>query len=266
MKYLMRDGQGNLRCTSADEREKLLGLGPSHTLFALSAGEKKQNETYYQDKRLSLIGDSFSMLSFGWIGSQMCSSWVVPLSPAAIVGRFGLAPGAGLARDYKAPLSQLPRYGCISVAEVADHALVAQLSRFVNHTGSDVSISLGTPYSSKQGHHASLREGWWDWKALFRSKWKFRAHINALEMRMILQSIQWRARSPKSIGHRWLHLADSMVCNYILSKGRTSSRILQPLTQEISAHILALDAHQMMGHVDSLENPTDAASREEQDP
>ena len=59
----------------------------------------------------------------------------------------------------------------------------------------------------------------------------------------------------------WLHLADSMVCNYILSKGRTSSLMLQPLTREIAAHLLALNSVQLQGHVDSIENPTDAASR-----
>ena len=89
----------------------------------------------------------------------------------------------------------------------------------------------------------------------------FQNHINYLEMRMVLQAIKWRARSKNAIGSRWLHLADSMVCNYVLSKGRTSSVMLQPLTREIAAHVLALNGLQLNGHVDSIENPTDAASR-----
>ena len=71
-------------------------------------------------------------------------------------------------------------------------------------------------------------------------------------MRMILQSIKWRARDGSAFDSRWLHLADSMVSNYILSKGRTSSKLLQPLTREIAVYLLALNAHQLQGHVDSV--------------
>ena len=81
-------------------------------------------------------------------------------------------------------------------------------------------------------------------------------------MKMILQSIRWRARHAFSCNVRWLHLSDSMVCNFILSKGRTSSKLLQPVTREIAAHLLALNSLQLQGHVDSSENPTDAASRQ----
>ena len=84
-------------------------------------------------------------------------------------------------------------------------------------------------------------------------------------MKMILQAIRWRARFASSCNVRWLHLSDSMVCNFILSKGRTSSKLLQPLTREIAAHLLALNANQLQGHVDSSENPTDAASRKAPD-
>lgn len=104
-----------------------------------------------------------------------------------------------------------------------------------------ISISLGIPFSSKQGHHFSLRAPWWLWRILFTSKWQFCSHINSLELRMIVQSVQWRSRHLSSFSSRWLHLADSMVCNYILSKGRTSSRMLQPLVKRRSAFVLALN-------------------------
>ena len=49
--------------------------------------------------------------------------------------------------------------------------------------------------------------------------------------------------------------------NYILSKGRTSSHLLQPLVRKLAAVQLALNALELHGHVESAENPTDAASR-----
>lgn len=250
-----------MRYLSAAERELLLGFGKDHTLFAVAANEVKGNETEFEDKRLSLCGDSFSMVSFGWIISQLCRKWVTPRSPQQLVDRFGLASGCGLAADVPAPLAQRPRYGGVTSSPQSSSRLVAHLSRHVNHTGSDVSVAMGIPFSSKSGNHASIRAAWWDWRILFTSRWKFENHINYLEMRVILQAVKWRSRKSSSVGCRWLHLADSMVCNYILSKGRTSSKLLQPLTREIAAHLLALNSVQLQGHVDSIENPTDAASR-----
>lgn len=177
---------------------------------------------------------------------------------------MGLAPGASLALGFSAPIQRRLVYApMVTVKQTfSTRDLVCHLSRHVNHTGSDVSLSLGVPFSSKAHNHATLRADWWTWKILFTTKWKFESHINFLEMKMILQSIRWRARSPTACNSRWLHLSDSMVCNFILSKGGPSSNLLQPITREIAAYLLALSALQLQGHVDSSENPTDAASRQ----
>ena len=259
LQHLLRDAEGHLRYPSADERERLLGFGTGHTSMAFSAGISKEQPLMREDKRLSLCGDSFSMLSFGWCISQMCRPWVRPRTPQEILDRFGLAPGASLAAHIAVPMTKELRYGPPGFAPPSQ--LVAHLSRQVNHTGSDVSLSLGVPLSAKTGIHASLRAGWWKWRILFATKWRYSAHINYLEMRVILQTIRWRARHGDGFNSRWLHLADSMVSNYVLSKGRTSSKLLQPLTREICAHLLAQNSHQLHGHVDSIENPTDEASR-----
>lgn len=80
---------------------------------------------------------------------------------------------------------------------------------------------------------------------------------------MILLTLLWKgkARSPGNINNRWLHLEDSMACRYILTKGRTSSRLLQPLCSKIGALQMYLGVTVLHGHVGSLENPTDAGSR-----
>ena len=78
---------------------------------------------------------------------------------------------------------------------------------------------------------------------------------------MILHALLWKVRSSRSLNKRWLHLEDSMVCLLILSKGRTSSHLLQPVARQIGALQLAAGAQLLRGHVGSAENPTDAASR-----
>ena len=215
-KFLLINDDRDLRYPSAAERERLLGFGEGHTIFALAAGKAKEDPTGYNDKRLSVLGDSFSMLSFGWVISQLCKRWVKPLTPQEVLDRMGLAPGASLDRNYVAVIKQELGYGGQDLGEVSVAALTAQLSRQVNHTGSDVSISLGIPFTGKTQNHVSLRADWWEWRILFITKWKHVSHINDLEMRMILQSIKWRARKDSGFNSRWLHLADSMVSNFIL--------------------------------------------------
>ena len=263
--YLLSHPSKGLRYLSAEEREMLLGFGWQHTRSAMSASHVKQSPQEFEDKRLSLCGDSFSMLSFGWAISQLCRAWVAPLSPQQIVDRFGLAPGAGLASFVPAPLQRSLGYGSFPPGANSEATLVQYLARHVNHTGSDVSLALGIPMSRKGQNHASLRADWWQWKILFKTRWQFPAHINYLEMKMVLQAICWRARNANSLNSRWIHLADSMVSNFILSKGRTSSLLLQPLTQQVAAFLLALNSTQLNAHVDSIENPTDEASRQTHD-
>ena len=261
-RYLLRNEQGMLRYLDVNERELLMGMGFGATEFCMSASYAKRHPTEYRDKRLSLLGDGFAMISFAWVAGQLCRPWVKPLTPQQIVDRLGLAPGASLRRSYTCYLRRDLGYGGNESPYWYDSSkLVAHISRHVAHNGSDVSISLGVPFSSKQGHHISLRAPWWNWKILFSPRWKFNSHVNSLEMRMIVQTVRWRARNESSFCCRWLHLADSMVCNYILSKGRTSSHILQPLVRQHAALLLALNSVELHGHVDSTENPTDKASR-----
>ena len=182
------------------EREMLLGLGRDHTLFAWNAGDAKSDPIGYEDKRLSLCGDSFSMLSFGWVISQLCTAdfrsvWLAPGTP-------------GLAATCRPPLSP-------SGAGAAQATLDRRGSWW--HTCPGMSITPGQMFPLlwdllSGANHASIRASWWDRKILFKTRWRFANHY--LEMR------------------------------------------LGP------AHLLALNAAQLQGHVDSIENPTDSASRQ----
>ena len=143
----------------------------------------------------------------------------------------------------------------------AAQLLVEQLGLMVNHTGADVHVHTGQVMGGKHVAHGSVRAWWWQWKQLFRVRWIHPSHINFLEMKMILNSLLWKARDPSTVNSRWLHLEDSMVCLYILSKGRTSSRLLQPLCNKIGALQLGLGVSVLHAHVGSAENPTDRGSR-----
>ena len=196
------------------------------------------------------------------MGAAMCQELMPRMSPSQIILRLGLAPGASAHPSIRAPMTRRLTYTSEDAYRLRDPStLVTLLGLQVNHTGADVRLQTGLIMGHKVPHHGSVRCWWWQWKHLFKVKWQTHSHINFLEMKMILNTLLWKARGPQKVGKRWLHLEDSMVCLYILSKGRTSSRLLQPICNQIGALHLGLGVMVLYAHVPSEENPTDAASR-----
>lgn len=137
--------------------------------------------------------------------------------------------------------------------------LVSQLGLMINHTGADVRVQTGQVMGKKGAAHGSVRAWWWQWKHLVAVRW----HEDYQPSRNENGSANFvvEGQGPSKVGKRWLHLEDSMVSLLILSKGRTSSRLLQPVCKRIGALQLALSITVAHGHVPSEENPTDEASR-----
>ena len=259
-KFLLVHDTAPPRLLDASERELLLGLGPGHTASCKSASAAKASWTAYEDCRKSQCGDSFAIPSFAIMGAAMCAEWLPRMKPSHIINRMGLAPGASAHPCEAVPLTRWLAYGPDPTPRFNPDILVRHLGLQVNQTGSDVRLLTGEPMS-RRGAHGSLRAWWWQWKNLFKVRWIAPSHINYLEMKMILLTLLWKLRDVSRLNKRWLHLEDSMVCLYILAKGRTSSRLLQPLSKRIGALQLFAGVSVPHGHVTSLENPTDRGSR-----
>ena len=191
----------------------------------------------------------------------MLADLVLRMRPALTIDRLGLASGASVHPSVPVPLGRWLSYGADGSLEASPDDLAKCLGLTVNHTAADVSLISGKPLGRKPVSHASVQSQWWKWRPLFQTHWKVPSHINALEMRMIFQSVVWKCRQLKAVSRRWLHLTDSMVSLLILSKGRTSSRMLQPLANKVGAFQLAMGSYLSLAHVGSIDNPTDAASR-----
>lgn len=258
-KFLFHHPSLGPRIADASEREILLGFGPGHTFSCRAASQVKGNLTAFEDMRRTLCGDSFAISSFAIMGAVLCADLMPRMRPGQIINRLGLAPGTSAHPLVSCPMTRWLAYGGDGDLATGPDQLARHLGGMVNHTGSDVREATGEPMN-KRGSHGSVRAMWWQWKHLFKTRWVSPSHIY-LEMKMILLSLLWKARDPSKIGKRWIHLEDSMVCLYILSKGRTSSHLLQPLCQKVGALQLGLGVTLLHGHVTSLENPTDAGSR-----
>ena len=96
------------RVLDSSERELLLGFGPGHTASCLAASEVKKSHRDFEDIRCPLCGDSFSVASFAIIASALRSELAPRMSPAQIVQRLGLAPGATIHPSVAVPIGGDP--------------------------------------------------------------------------------------------------------------------------------------------------------------
>lgn len=256
---------GGIRYINATEREQLLGYGWGHSLPAMNASTAKTAKRGYEDERLSLLGDSFPVNSFWFFSAQACRKWV-DLQPAERYrDRLGLWPGACTNVLRSSPIGTTRPFGSTS-SEVQprvqeEELLIRQLARRTTHNGSDIRISTGQPTNPKVYPRQSIPSDFWHWKITLARRWDRHEHINCLELRSILLSLQWRLERNKLCNHRVLHLSDSAVSISILSKGRTSSKALQHVVRKIGTVVMISNAMLLNCHVDSSDNPTDDASR-----
>ena len=145
-KYLIMT-EDTWRLLNADERELLLGYGRHHTRRAMSASEVKSGATAFEDKRLSMLGDSFSIYSFVLFAVACCRNFLPIMSYVHLTKRMGLAPGFRGQLRTQAPLQKSLRYGTPLKLLEQSHKSVSDFNRFLlhrtNHTGSDVRIATG---------------------------------------------------------------------------------------------------------------------------
>ena len=80
-------------------------------------------------------------------------------------------------------------------------------------------------------------------------------------MRSILLALRWRIEHFGEANVRFIHLTDSYICMSIIAKGRSSSMMLMSILRKIAALEFGFDLLPILIHVESSENPTDAASR-----
>ena len=249
------------RLLDSCERELLHGYGYDHTAVCLSASDIKRSHEEYEDLRCSLIGDSFSIYSFVLFPWAALFSDLPTVGYRHLAGRMGMAPGFCCPLKFTCPLSREPKYGYSTLDGVNEADLTRCFLARTNHTGSDIRVTSGHVMCPEAFPRQSAAACWWSWKGTFKCRWKRGDHINSLEMRGILLALKHRAQRLKESSVRFTHLTDSYVSMSIISKGRTSSRLLLPVLRKISAWILACNFHMLLLHVESTENPADAASR-----
>ena len=251
------------RLLSPVERELLLGYGFRHTAVCMSASDIKSNPTRYEDVRLSLLGDSFSIYSFVIFAYALSINYVTRAPYQHWCQRMGMAPGFLAPPRLMAHLCRKLQYG--TPLQFLDGVSVSNLNSILlkrtDHTGSDVRLVSGEQLASKIFPRQAVCAQWWHWEPCFHLRWKQKAHINLLELEAILLACKYQVGRLGISQSRIFHISDSYVCISIVSKGRSGSMVLQKKLRQLAAFLLAFGLQLVVAHVESTENPTDAASR-----
>lgn len=256
---------GRWRLIDSEERGLLMGYGFGHCQLAWSASQIKQNRQKFELEKCSLVGDAFSIHSFVIIGAALARNFIPRIHYQHLANRMGVAPGFRACLRLQAPIAPKLQYGCQNFIHAASDFTVQELNRIflgrANFTGSDVRVTSGDIVNPRSFPRQPVCATWWTWSHCVKFRWAHSQHINLLELKTILLSIQRGIERRKWGNLRVFHATDSYISMSVVSKGRTSSQMLNRLLRVLNAMLLLHGIHLLVTHVESTENPTDAASR-----
>ena len=144
-----------------------------------------------------------------------------------------------------------------------EYELVSKLLNLVSLKGEDIMVQAPSEETLRYPRlRASLPAGLWTWKTVMGWRWQGSPeHINVLELRAALTSLQWRFVKKQALRSKFVHLVDSLVCLHALSRGRSSSRKLRRTMSRVNALLLATGSHAVWAYVHTKDNPADRPSR-----
>ena len=262
--YQRRSGlvnrKGDWRVPSVAEREALMGFPVGYTKMCLP--KKLQKGWDFENVRMSLLGNSWQVGVIAWLLAQLFRPLGLTnlFTPKEIAQQ--LTPGASSTLQgmmLRPPLGpQRQKTPCQGESD-----LISKITGIASMKGEDLLLQASTEQSVKFHRlRASIPSRLWKWGEVAGWGWKHLGeHINILEMRAVLTTINWWIRKKRAQSQRFLHLVDSLVVLRALSRGRTSSRKLRRTTMRINSLLLGADLHPLWGYVHTSQNPADRPSR-----
>ena len=260
--HLVWRPKGGGRVPSIAERERALGFPIGYTAHTGPKEQIKSQPQQHEDKRLSLLGNTWSVAVVAFLMLQLLR----PLKLCLLVSlREVLETLYGDKPVFSESLLSWHGLGSPKVSHDSEmpRRLVRKLMTLLSGKGSDIMLQLGGEPRQHQRFRNSIPAHLWQWKDICSWGWPSEEndHINRYELRAIYTALRWRVLRKKECQIRFIHLTDSMVCLHVVSRGRSSSHKLQSLLYRISALLLATGMHPLLAYVSSSTNPADRPSR-----
>ncbi len=153
-------------------------------------------------------------------------------------------------------------------AEAADDppaaiSLVKEYLRIAEKGGSDVRLDVGIPFRPGAWPRSGARPYQWQWEVVHGYPWRHSqgVHINKLELLAVFGALKWRARAQSQQRTRFIHLVDSQAVGAIVTKGRTSSKLLRSALRRMNALVVAGQLYPAYLYAYSEDNLADMPSR-----
>lgn len=259
-KHCLINRMGRFRVPSVEERELMLGFPLGYTSICLPKNQRKSQ--VFEDTRLTLLGNTWAVPVVAWFLQQLLSprGFCRSFTPQALLDKLQPENNPMLqSRLLRLPIRPLRASGASS----GESFLARQLGNLTSMKGED--ILLQGPSSDQVKFHrlrASIPSKLWRWKIIAGWRWSnSKEHINCLEMRAILATLNLRIAHQGLVHQRFIHLTDSLVCLHALTRGRSSSRKLRRTISRINALLLASSCQGVWSYVHTDQNPADKPSR-----
>ena len=259
-RFCLSNSQGEVRLPNIEEKEVIMGFPVHYTAPCLP--KQQQQGQAYLDARHTLIGNSWHVPVITWLLSQIFGP--LGLTPIRTLEEVVKVCTPGTSRSLPTFLRRLPfkQQRKASMART-EQDLAKRLINFVSVKGEDLLLQAATENSVRFHRlRSSVPARLWRWRVVCGWPWQHtHHHINTLELRAVLTSLQWRLERRKEFGCRFIHLTDSLVCLHSLTRGRSSSRKLRGILSRINALLLAADVRPVWAYVSTKQNPADRPSR-----
>ena len=170
-------------------------------MINIQAAVRDRFDRESEDPRQSLIGNSFAIpvvcwLLTNWMYERGISDRIVPVEFGVNICILPL-PWSSLDKF-------VPRQ---SVPSPHEFEIVRKYLRLAE-AGSDIRLGINPPFRPRSWPRSALQSMCWNWRVSQSYKWTHLDHINVLELRALVQCLQWRMRRTGSNSVRFLHLCD----------------------------------------------------------
>lgn len=215
-RHCLVNKSGELRLPDIQEKEIMLGFPLNYTSGCMGKSSRKGSD--YVDLRHTLIGNTWAVPVVAWLIGQLlwplgiCKKWTTQdlvdhLSPHMC--------------DYlQTRLLRLPLRPLRGASNtMGAQELVNKLGNLVSVKGEDILLVNKTSEQAKYHRlRASVPSKLWVWKIIAGWQWKGQQeHINVLEMRAILASLQWKLHHKQLQRSSFKFILLILWCVYILS-------------------------------------------------
>ena len=216
-------------------------------MTCLPTSARKQRPGILEDTRRALLGDSFQCCVVAWLlQHHLCDLGYMPtlLSIEAM-------------RNLKLPLAVEEL-----TADEQQVLLVKAHLAGADPRGSDVRLDSGELMSSKSWPRRPVDVSRWTWRTTWTPKWRVQGDaITLLEALAAHLALLWRMGRRDQVRTRFLHLLDNQAAIAVLSKHRSSSRVLNRIARRSAALLLLSGCRRAIIYAETDTNPADAGSR-----